>query len=241
MAPAQRVPAKRTSAQAKRSERSSDPKECTFGCADCSYNTNRQSNLQRHRTAKHQPFAGDGRQCCGQAFRDQFSLDQHKGLVHLADRSYRCLLCPERFDRAGVLGRHMFTHSGEKRFFCQVCPYKSPSKYNVERHQEARHGVVKNRMRRHPSANKNDVPPADKDSGSVPEEGSYSRSNSAERTSRTQHQDGSGTPQGEAHFKSGFDDLIKGVLRRLYRFTTQVVRMSHFLTCTVLHLEVILL
>ncbi|CAN7948647.1 unnamed protein product, partial [Ixodes hexagonus] len=141
----------------------------------CTYGTNRRSNLERHERAKHSRFSGVPEQCCGQSFWDHFNLDRHRQLEHRAEYSYSCHRCPKSFKRRGLLARHMCTHTGVKSFACQVCDYGSPSKFNVDRHQESKHGIVKKQLRGRAALVNVADPVAGKDSGLESDGASRSR------------------------------------------------------------------
>ncbi|CAN7943494.1 unnamed protein product, partial [Ixodes hexagonus] len=133
---------------------------------DCSYRTNRTSNLHRHRVGKHTPLAKP-QICCDQVFKDRFSLDRHRGLVHRVAAGempcYKCPVCGAVFSRRGLLARHMSVHNGVRPFACQWCTYRSSHKYNLMRHQASKRCIVKQPPGQVP--NNHGADGSDKDSG----------------------------------------------------------------------------
>ncbi|CAN8008934.1 unnamed protein product, partial [Ixodes pacificus] len=112
----------------------------------CKYHTNRSNNMARHVKRMHRDLLTP-RLCCGQEFRNRFAMDEHRNLVHRKGDSgrltYVCTECSKVFDRQGLLTRHMRVHTGETPFKCHDCTYGTSRKSNLERHQAARHGIVK--------------------------------------------------------------------------------------------------
>lgn len=54
----------------------------------------------------------------------------------------QCHICLKVFHgdkRKYRLGRHMVTHTGERRFPCTKCPYKANQKEHLNRHMKSKH------------------------------------------------------------------------------------------------------
>jgi len=59
-------------------------------------------------------------------------------LRHL--RPHECMECGRRFGERDKLRNHSLTHTGEKPFACEHCPYRTAKQYNLDVHKRSRHG-----------------------------------------------------------------------------------------------------
>lgn len=59
---------------------------------------------------------------CAKSFTRSTDLEKHKQFVHERIRSFICPECGLRFSTASILRDHITTHTGQKRFPCDLCP-----------------------------------------------------------------------------------------------------------------------
>ncbi|KAH6927043.1 hypothetical protein HPB50_025358 [Hyalomma asiaticum] len=90
-------------------------------------------------------------QVCLVTFPDAGSLKQHYS-KHTGEKRYFCNLCPYRAATSNTLARHSRTHTGERRFSCGVCSYTCSRMDNLRRHMGGLHHYSSRRGRSKPTA-----------------------------------------------------------------------------------------
>ena len=90
-------------------------------CDDCDAAYTSAPALSAHRLAKHTD--GHSFMCseCGQGFKYQNSLDDHKTL-HTGEKRFQCRFCEKRFRLFTKRANHERVHRGVKEFQCTMCP-----------------------------------------------------------------------------------------------------------------------
>uniref|UniRef100_T1J137 C2H2-type domain-containing protein n=1 Tax=Strigamia maritima TaxID=126957 RepID=T1J137_STRMM len=73
-------------------------------------------------------------QCCGITFKTKSELQSHFRERHKSGYACTYKNCSSIFERRALLRRHNCTHTGEKKFSCKCCDYKTSNKSNLERH-----------------------------------------------------------------------------------------------------------
>ena len=54
--------------------------------------------------------------------------------THTGEKPFKCDMCPYSAADKSTLMHHMRTHTGEKPFKCDVCPYSTSQKGHLMRH-----------------------------------------------------------------------------------------------------------
>ncbi|KAL1402465.1 hypothetical protein pipiens_019743 [Culex pipiens pipiens] len=80
---------------------------------------------------------------CGSRFTRKESLKMHVKRVHEGYRPHECSLCGLKFSLICLLKRHMYTHTGEKPFKCQLCPQAYAQTNDLVKHVARVHGLDK--------------------------------------------------------------------------------------------------
>ncbi|XP_041348805.1 zinc finger protein 808-like [Gigantopelta aegis] len=133
-----------------------------YVCEQCSYNTTRKYNIQRH-IFKHSDLpvcricntkfmdsihlinhmvtvhgqGGDARACCsvcGETFLSLNALRKHKQFVHLRKAKYHCKACDMFFDSRSRFDAHMSKHTGVAPHCCGKCGKGYRFKKNLLHH-----------------------------------------------------------------------------------------------------------
>ncbi|KAH6923954.1 hypothetical protein HPB50_010077 [Hyalomma asiaticum] len=91
-----------------------------------------------------QPETADGRTSrgrlrytCGSCGHVAYGLRRHKEHVwaHTGERPFYCHLCPQRFRQRRVLNDHLLAHTGARPYKCPKCPRMFSRRSNLYRHQ----------------------------------------------------------------------------------------------------------
>uniref|UniRef100_T1JE72 C2H2-type domain-containing protein n=1 Tax=Strigamia maritima TaxID=126957 RepID=T1JE72_STRMM len=110
-------------------------KRHVFRCSVCFYHTNRSSNLKRHHDVMH-IVMDEPEECCEIIFTTKSELKKHIQSTHQGGYACKYPDCNKVFERRALLKRHYCVHTGEKRFVCDTCDYKTSHKSNLSRHCE---------------------------------------------------------------------------------------------------------
>ncbi|KAK8391204.1 hypothetical protein O3P69_017101 [Scylla paramamosain] len=109
-----------------------------YKCTYCDRIMNRKSNMKRHIASIHTKVKHSS--CCNAHFTTTAALRLHQKTVH--ENGYVCPTCGRTFERKASLDRHIFTHTTEKPFKCESCPYNTCSKFNLKRHARLKHSAL---------------------------------------------------------------------------------------------------
>uniref|UniRef100_T1IGQ5 C2H2-type domain-containing protein n=1 Tax=Strigamia maritima TaxID=126957 RepID=T1IGQ5_STRMM len=113
-----------------------------FRCPICLYHTNRSSNLKRHQHVMHNIFDVPV-ECCDILFSTKSELKKHTLSSHQEGYACKYFNCNKVFERRSLLKRHQCVHTGEKRFTCNDCDYKTSHRSNLSRHCEIKSHELK--------------------------------------------------------------------------------------------------
>ncbi|CAG9332852.1 unnamed protein product [Blepharisma stoltei] len=58
---------------------------------------------------------------CGKTFITKFNLKRHCASVHLKTKNFKCNYCHKFFSSKQNLDEHIFIHTGERPFTCEIC------------------------------------------------------------------------------------------------------------------------
>lgn len=88
---------------------------------------------------------------CEKEYKDKRVMQIHMAKVHgigigeiklpSKERKYICHICPKAYFAKNKLTRHLYTHTGEKPFFCTVCDKKFNDKSYVKQHMKKTHNI----------------------------------------------------------------------------------------------------
>lgn len=74
-------------------------------------------------------------QSCDSAFNTKQALREHASDAHSKEKqlkSFMCEVCSKVFNRANTLNQHRITHTGEKKFSCEICHRKVGTKASLQ-------------------------------------------------------------------------------------------------------------
>lgn len=74
-------------------------------------------------------------QNCDRVFNSKQSLREHINDVHKVEKpqkTYMCEICSKVFTRVNTLNQHRITHTGEKKFSCEICHRKLGTKASLQ-------------------------------------------------------------------------------------------------------------
>ncbi|XP_077485907.1 uncharacterized protein LOC144096977 [Amblyomma americanum] len=117
---------------------SSEATPARYKCSKCSYSTNLNYNLARHRQSLHErrPSSASA-SCCetGKTIKTLYELQQHKLQKHRMENL--CHICGEKFSRPSHRDRHLRSksHKNEKPFACPFCGASFNAAWNMRRHR----------------------------------------------------------------------------------------------------------
>ena len=105
-------------------------------CTECPLVFPLRSKMYAHRNAVHFP---DKYRCenCLKSFPTAGRLKVH--LFSHEEGKYPCDICGKKLKRPNALEEHRRTHTGEKSFLCQYCPYRGSSSSLLCHHKRQVH------------------------------------------------------------------------------------------------------
>ncbi|XP_031621756.1 zinc finger protein 90 homolog isoform X2 [Contarinia nasturtii] len=89
-------------------------------CYMCKYVAENRSDLEVHKTLKHDEIQKLVCDICGRSYKSKSALCVHLG-IHSGRNSHECHICGKTFTQRGALVRHMPMHTGEQPHQCDVC------------------------------------------------------------------------------------------------------------------------
>ena len=100
-----------------------------------------QRNLNKHIRRDHMGERRFSCEICSKAFFSKDKLETHKA-VHFSP-TYACTFCDRKFNNRGSMARHEMTHTGEKRYFCQICNHGFIQSTPYWLHMKKQHSIEK--------------------------------------------------------------------------------------------------
>ncbi|XP_028968154.1 zinc finger protein 335 [Galendromus occidentalis] len=84
---------------------------------------------------------------CGRRFRSVADVRSHIAAIHLKnsedpERRFQCEFCPFRAYTKTSIRQHMFLHTGEVPYKCDLCSYGARQKFHLDRHRQKVHGMA---------------------------------------------------------------------------------------------------
>lgn len=110
-----------------------------FHCKICSKSFDKKINLSQHFSQHHQ--AKKTCTTCVKEFASSTSYRRHMKAVHEQIRNFHCPHpnCGKSFNAKAVLENHVNSHTGEKPFACNLCPFRSGDRSTVGKHKKKMH------------------------------------------------------------------------------------------------------
>lgn len=71
---------------------------------------------------------------CSYKSHSKNNLQLHVMRIHTGERPVACVICPYRTTTKSQLQKHMRKHTGERPFACSFCPYRAAQKHCLIRH-----------------------------------------------------------------------------------------------------------
>ncbi|CAL1538819.1 unnamed protein product [Lymnaea stagnalis] len=109
-----------------------------FMCDTCGREFKRNSHLIKHIRQHDFEKKGEKHTCqiCKASFFTPEELSRH--MRRHGERNYKCAWpgCHWTFVLSGELKSHMFTHTGEKKYLCDICGFGAPTKTRLRRHEK---------------------------------------------------------------------------------------------------------
>ncbi|KAK0044044.1 zinc finger protein 91 [Biomphalaria pfeifferi] len=109
-----------------------------FMCDTCGREFKRNSHLIKHLRQHVSEKKGEKHTCdvCQAWFFTPEELSRH--MKRHGDRNYKCTWpgCQWTFVLSSELKSHMFTHTGEKKYLCDICGFGAPTKTRLRRHEK---------------------------------------------------------------------------------------------------------
>ena len=122
---------------------SNHKEEKPYKCLTCESQFSTKQNLKGHISVVHEKNKPFMCHSCPSAFIRDAQLKLHIESVHLKLKPYKCDKCTQYFSRPFVLKQHIvMVHEGkmpEKKFCCDECGIKLPSRTLLKRHIKVKH------------------------------------------------------------------------------------------------------
>ncbi|XP_050312556.1 zinc finger protein 675-like isoform X2 [Anthonomus grandis grandis] len=122
-----------------------------FECHLCDKKFAAKCDLQRH-IKSHSDVRDYRCPHCKREYKDERVLKVHMAKIHSIGldkvkipertRKYACNLCPKAYFAKNKLTRHLYGHSGEKPFSCDICDKKFKDKWYVKTHLKNYHNIL---------------------------------------------------------------------------------------------------
>lgn len=109
-------------------------------CIDCNMWLKNENCLEKHRAAQH----GENKDefvcnICGKQMANRRALYDHKKIVHLTEKTFKCTFCEKSFKSERTLKEHLSRHTGDKLYSCKYCSKTCNSISTMHAHRKKVH------------------------------------------------------------------------------------------------------
>ena len=117
-----------------------------FKCTKCDYITEKRRELVNHKSKTHTERKLLHCEHCGKEFSSKSAIHNHQRAYHSNGKNIKmikCDYCPKQF-LPNKLREHMYTHTKQKKLYCELCGKGYPNKSSLKKHEFIKHTAEDN-------------------------------------------------------------------------------------------------